>query len=102
MTVLLLVLMLAAALPATAQPMSAGSSCDIAVAGAVATDCCGDTGATPDCRPGDCAGGSAMMLMSGAEGTFAALASQTAQRSVARLRAPPARAPDTAPPKPVV
>lgn len=102
MTILLLALMLAAALPAAAQPMSTGSSCDTAAAGVGATDCCGDAGATPDCRPGDCAGGGAIMLMSGAERTFAALVSQTAQRPVARLLAPPARAPDTAPPKPVV
>lgn len=102
MTVLLLVLMLAAALPATAQPMSAGSFCDIAVAGAVATDCCGDAGATADCRSGDCAGGGAIMLVTGAAITFAARTSQTAQRPVQRPLAPPLRAPDTAPPKPVV
>jgi hypothetical protein len=102
MTVWLLAWAFAAALPAAAQPLYAEASCDIAAAGVVATDCCGDAGATADCRPGDCAGGGAIMLMSGAERAFAALVSQSAQRPVARILAPLARAPDTAPPKPVV
>lgn len=101
-TVWLLAWMFAAALSAAAQPLYAEAFCDIAAAGVVATDGCGDAGATPDCRPGDCAGGGAIMPMSGAEIALAALVSQSAQRSVARLLPPPARAPDTAPPKPVV
>lgn len=99
--VLLLAWTFAAALPAAAHPLYAEAFCEVAAAGVVATDCCGDAGASADCRPGDCAGGGAIMLVTGAASAFAARTSQSVSRPVTRLVAPPARAPDTAPPKPV-
>lgn len=98
---LLLAVTLAAALPATAQPLGDGAPC-AAVASASGTDCCGSAPAVVECPITDCAGTGAALPIALPDLGYAGRISDSPGTSVAWLICPPARAPDTAPPKPVV
>jgi len=98
---LLLVLTLAAALPAAAQMSDAGTHCG-AQSGADGSNCCESAPATANCQTTDCAGAGAMLLVASSDPRFASRVSDSPESFLARLIAPPGRAPDTAPPKLVV
>jgi hypothetical protein len=98
---LFLAVTLAAALPATARPSDAGAPC-AAVASASGTDCCGSAPAVVECPITDCAGAGAALPVAVPDLGHAVRTSDSPGTAVARLISPPTRAPDTAPPKPVV
>jgi hypothetical protein len=93
---LLLAVTLAAAFPAAAQLSGTGASCG-AEASSSGTDCCGSSPAAADC-----AGAGAALLLASPDRELASRISDSPETFLARLIAPPARAPDTAPPKPAV
>jgi hypothetical protein len=98
---ILLAVTLAAALPAAARSSAEGAPC-AAVAAASGTDCCTGAPAAAECPVTDCAGAGTALAVASPDRGHASRMSDAPLASVARLIAPPARAPDTAPPKPVV
>jgi hypothetical protein len=97
----ILAVTLAAAFPAAAQAAGTGEPCGTE-SGASWTDCCSGTPRAADCPVSDCAGAGAALPVAGADRGCAALITDSPETLLARLIAPLARAPDTAPPKPVV
>ncbi|MGH8709030.1 MAG: hypothetical protein ACREVD_13345, partial [Burkholderiales bacterium] len=66
-----------------------------------AADCCCCAPAQAECQAAHCAGASAALLAS-LDRAPVSRVSDSPETTLARLVAPPARAPDTAPPKPAV
>jgi hypothetical protein len=97
----LLALTLAAAFPAAAQPPAPGAYCGAGV-NLTGPDCCPSTPAAADCQSTDCAGSGAALAVALPDRGYGAGIADSPRTSVTQLIAPPARAPDTAPPKPVV
>ena len=95
----ILAVTLAAAFPAAAQLPGTGAPCG-AEASSSGTDCCGSTLAGIDCQAAGCAG--AALLLASPDRGFASRITDSPETFLARSIAPPARAPDTAPPKPAV
>jgi hypothetical protein len=98
---LLLAVTLTAAFPAAAQPSALGAYCG-AGADVTGPDCCPNPTAATDCQSADCAGSGAALPVALPERGYAPGIADSPRTPVTQLIAPPARAPDTAPPKPVV
>jgi hypothetical protein len=97
--ILLAVLTLATALPAAVPAAGADPICgSIQADGA---DCCPGTPSASDCQVTDCAGWSSALPIALPRAGHAPHRAAVPQTRLARLLAPPARAPDTAPPKSV-
>lgn len=98
--IVFLTLAFAAALPVGAQAIDLDTACGGVQADAA--DCCLSVPLAGDCEVTGCAGsGSALPVALPRAGLLSRM-SDAPKSSVARLYVPPARAPDTAPPKPVV
>lgn len=97
----LLALTLATAFPAVAQPSAAGAYCG-AGADVAGPDCCPSMPAATDCQSADCAGSGAALPVAPPERGHASGITDSPETAVTQLIAPTARAPDTAPPKPVI
>jgi hypothetical protein len=98
---LLLAVTLAAAFPAAAQLPGVDAPCGTE-ASSSGTDCCGTTPAAADCQAADCAGAGAALLLASPDRGLASRITDSPEIFLARSIAPLARAPDTAPPKPLV
>lgn len=97
--ILLAVLVLATAFPTAGKaggldPVCGGMQADTG-------DCCPSVPSASDCQVTDCAGWSLALPISFPRAGLARRMSDAPESSLARFLAPPARAPDTAPPKPV-
>jgi hypothetical protein len=98
---ILLATTLAAAIPVVAQTAGTGSPCGAEASGIV-PDCCPNTAAATGCQATGCAGWGAALVIASSDRRLAPRISDSPESFLARLNAPPARAPDTAPPKPAV
>ncbi|MGE3376494.1 MAG: hypothetical protein AB7O37_23430 [Vicinamibacteria bacterium] len=96
---LIIGLSLATAFSAGAQPPGDPERCPELYASSEA-GCCGDAPATQDCTGKHCAG--VVLPVAPATRGHAPCASSSAATRVTQFIAGPARAPDTAPPKPLV
>jgi hypothetical protein len=99
--VIVVALTLAAAFPVAAQSSANAAHC-AALAASSGTHCCGSAPAAPECTISDCAGAGAALLVGSPDRGHAARISVSPATFVVRLVDRPARAPDTAPPKPAV
>jgi hypothetical protein len=97
----LLALTLAAALPAAAQTMGADAPCGVKAASTGEPGCCPSATSANDCQATDCAGWSSALLIALSPVGPAPWIADSPESLPARFVAPLARAPDTAPPKPV-